>query len=364
MNKKKIALIGYRLSGGGGDRAMANLSNFFHKKDLEVHIIIFHDEFGYSYSGKVFNLGKLKNKTNGIFNKIKRFYHFNEYVKTLNFDFILDFRFRINFLQELLISKHIYSKTKVFYTVHSSEINHYMPDNTFLTKLIYRNNHKIVTITNDMKFLIEKKHQLSNVLNIYNPIDIEQIVLKSNDAINLDFDYIVGAGRFDTNEKQFDKLILAYSKSILPDKKIALVILGEGSKKEELIQLAKVNNIVNMVYFLGFKNNPYKYFRKAKYFILTSKYEGLPMVLLESLASGTPVISFDCPTGPKEIIRHETNGLLIENQDMEKLVTGMNKMIIDERLYLKCKSNAVKSIERFSLKTIGDEWIKLIGLTK
>lgn len=364
MSKKKIALVGFRLSSGGGDRAMANLSNFFHKKGLEVHIIIFHDEFGYSYSGKVFNLGKLKNKTNGIFNKVKRFYRFNKYIKKQDFDFIVDFRFRINFIQELFISKYIYSKFKVFYTVHSSEINHYMPDNTFLTKLIYGNNHKIVTITNAMQYLIEEKHQLSNVSNIYNSIDIEQIVFKSGEDINLDFDYILGAGRFDTNEKQFNKLIQAYSKSILPKKNIALVILGDGSKKEEFIKLAKANHVGDKVYFLGFKNNPYKYFRRARYFVLTSKYEGLPMVLLESLASGTPVVSFDCPTGPKEIIQHEINGLLIENQNIKNLVIGMNKMVLDETLYLKCKSNAVQSVERFSLNTIGNEWIKLMESTQ
>ena len=69
---KKIALVGFRLSRGGSERVMANLSNFFDKKKIEVHIIIFHNELGYTHSGIVFNLGKLKTEKNSIFNKIRK----------------------------------------------------------------------------------------------------------------------------------------------------------------------------------------------------------------------------------------------------------------------------------------------------
>jgi N-acetylgalactosamine-N,N'-diacetylbacillosaminyl-diphospho-undecaprenol 4-alpha-N-acetylgalactosaminyltransferase len=362
LNKKKIALVGFRLSGGGSDRVMANLSKFFHEKGFDVHIIIFHDEIGYSYFGKIFNLGKLKSERNTIFNKIKRFYHFNKYIKKQDFNFIIDFRFRINSIQELFISKYIYSKYHTYYTVHSSKINHYMPDDKLLTGLIYGNNHEIVVVANTIKHLVEEKHQLKNVSTIYNPIDIDQISMKVNVKIELDYDYIISAGSFDTKEKQFDKLILAYSKSILPKMNIALVILGDGVRKEELMQIAKTNNVGDKVFLLGFKKNPYKYFSKAKFFVLSSKYEGMPMVLLESLASGIPVISFDCLTGPKEIIENGYNGLLIENQNIDKLIEGIDKMIKNETLYLTCKNNAKSSIEKFHLKTIGNQWLDKMNI--
>ena len=359
MSQKKIALIGYRLNKGGAEKVMANLSNYFHEKGLEVHIIIFHNELGYAYSGKVFNLGKLKSKTNTIFNKIKRYYYFNKYIKQQKFDFIIDFRFRIKPLQELLVSKCLYN-AKVIYTVHSSNINIYMPNYTWLTRLIYGSSYRIIPITKSMENIIQEKHQLKNMTTIYNPINILHIQEKAKEDTALDFEYIIGVGHFNTNQKQFGKLIYAYSKSILPKKNIALVILGEGINKEILLKETEVNGVASMVHFLGFKSNPYKYISKAKFFVMSSLHEGLPMVLLESLACETPIVTFNCQTGPKEIITHKENGLLIENQNINKLKEGMNLFFEDKTLYEHCKKNTLESVNRFSIEKIGKQWLDLM----
>lgn len=360
MSRKKIALVGYRLNKGGAEKVMATLSNFFYNRGLDVHLIIVLDDIKYHYSGTVVNLGKLKSKRNSIFNKAKRFWYLKKYLKQQMFDFIIDFRFRVKPIQELLIAKWLYN-TKTIYTVHSSKLDVYLPSFTPLTKLIYGNSYKVISITNTMQNLIEKKHQLKNVMTIYNPINVSQIREKANDKIILDFDYIIGVGHFNTTQKQFDKLIYAYSKSILPEKNIALVILGEGINKEALIKEVQINDVTKMVHFLGFKNNPYKYISKAKFYVMSSLHEGMPMVLLESLACGTPVISFDCPTGPNEIIAHKENGLLIENQNIYKLIKGMNALVNDDELYLRCKNNTLESVEKFYINTIGQQWLDLMN---
>lgn len=360
-NQKKIALVGFRLSEGGADRVMANLSNYFHNQELDVHIIIFHDAMGYSYSGKVFNLGKLKSETNGAFNKIKRFYHFNKYIKKHDFDFIIDFRFRINVLQELLISKWIYN-TKTIYTVHSSKLDVYMPNNSTLTKWIYGKKYAILSITKEMQKTITETHNLKNVTNIYNPINVDEISVLSQEKIELDFEFIIAAGEYDKNTKQFDKLIEAYSKSILPQEKIALVIIGNGKQKDFLLSVAERCGVKDFVHLIGFKANPYKYFGKARFLVLSSKFEGLPMVLLEALACGTPIVAFDCPTGPKEIIQHKENGLLVENQNITELTKGMNTLIQDVELYKKCKLSAQSSLNKFSVDSIGDKWMELMNI--
>jgi len=150
-NKKiKIALIGYRLGIGGGEKVMANLSVFFEKQGIEVHNIIVLDVVDYTFSGKLVNLGTLKNKRNGVFNKLQRFLFLKKYLDENNFDFIIDFRFRNKPIQELLIAKWLY-KSKTIFTVHSFLINHYMPNWSFLTRFMYQDCYKMVTITDKSK---------------------------------------------------------------------------------------------------------------------------------------------------------------------------------------------------------------------
>jgi len=361
VKTKKIALIGFRLNKGGTERVMATLSNFFFKHGIDVHIIIVLDDIAYEHSGTVVNLGKLKNKTNGVFNKFKRLNFLKTYLKQQKFDFIVDFRFRRNQLQEWILSKWIYN-TKVIYTVHSSQLYIYMPNFSPLTKHIYGSCYRVVSISNEMTRLISKKHGLENISTIYNPIDIQLIENKANQDLEMDYEYIIGVGHFDTNQKQFDKLIVAYSKSILPERNIKLLLLGDGVRKEALVNEAILNNVKENVLFLGFQNNPFNYIKKAKFYVMTSLHEGFPMVLLESLACGTPVLSFDCPTGPKEIIEHEVNGLLIENQNMGAFVEGMNQFVLDIQLFSRCKKNARQSAEKFSMESIGNQWLELMNI--
>jgi len=360
MSPKKIALIGYRLNRGGAERVMASLSNFFHSKGLNVHIIIILDDIKYSHSGTVVNLGKLKNKHNGILNKVKRFLYLKKYLKQQKFDFIIDFRFRIKPIQELIIAKWLYN-TKTIYTVHSSKLENYMPAFSPLARLIYGKSFCVISITNAMQNMIEQRHQLRNVKTINNPIDSEQIQKKVVDEINLDFEYIIGVGEYDTDIKQFDILITTYAKSILPKKETHLVILGTGKNKDYLLSIARENNVERFVHLLGFKENPYKYISKAKFLVLTSKYEGFPMAIVESLACSTPVLSFDCPTGPREIIIHKENGLLVENQNTSKLIDSMNLFIENEALYNHCKKQALSSVNKFSIDRIGKQWLDLMN---
>ena len=166
----------------------------------------------------------------------------------------------------------------------------------------------------------------------------------------------------ETNIKQFDKLIEAYSESILPRNNIHLVLLGDGDQKTNLQQLAKNRKVADKVHFLGFQENPFKYLKNARFFVLSSLNEGLPNVILESLACETPVVAFDCLSGPSEMIVHKKNGLLVENQNVKQLTEAMNLFVDDENLYKYCKQNALQSVESFSIATIGQQWLDLMEI--
>lgn len=360
-NKKhKIALIGYRLSGGGSDKVMATLSIFLEKNQIEVHNIIVLDEVSYPYSGKLLNLGLLKNKSNGLINKFRRLNALKNYLNENNFEYIIDFRFRTKIIQELILSRFIYN-TKTIFTVHSFLIDHYMPNNPWLTRLMYNHCYANVAIVEEMKERIVERHNLKNVVTIANPINLDEVDDKINEETNIHFDYIIAVGQYENAIKQFDKLILSYANSVLPKKDIHLVILGNGDK-EPLQKVARENNVEDFVHFLGYQNNPFKFLKKARFLVLSSKNEGFANVLVESLACETPVVAFDCPCGPGTIIKNNINGILVENQNIEKLTEAINLMVLDEKLYRYCKQNTRESIMQFSLDNIGQQWLNLLNI--
>lgn len=361
IKKYKIALVGYRLGFGGAERVLSNLSVFFEKKGIEVHNIIVLDEVVYNFSGKLVNIGLMKNKRNGMYNKLKRLLFLKKYLDENKFDFIIDFRFRNKPVQELLIARWLY-KSKTIFTVHSYLIDHYMPNWSFLTRLMYQNCYKMVTITKKSQKLIEFKHRLNNVQTIYNPIYIKEIQSKSVKTIDVNFEYIIGIGQMETKVKQFDKLIEAYSNSILPNRNIHLILLGAGDLMSVLKTLVKQHDLEEKVHFLGFQDNPFKYLKNAKFFVLSSLNEGLPNVILEALACGTPVVSFDCLSGPGEMIIDKQNGLLVEDQNVQKLTEAMNLFITDDNLYTFCKENAFKSVSDFSIENVGKQWLDLMQI--
>ena len=102
------------------------------------------------------------------------------------------------------------------------------------------------------------------------------------------------------------------------------------------------------------------YIQYAHCSILTSHFEGFPMSIVESLATGIPVISVDCETGPREIIQNKHNGLLVRNNDENALAKAISDMISDKDLYETCKNNAQKSVEHLSLTNIAEQWKQLL----
>ncbi|MBE8723641.1 glycosyltransferase [Flavobacterium hungaricum] len=360
QKKYKIALVGYRLSGGGNDKVMANLSIFFEKNGIEIHNIIVLNEVSYPYAGKLFNLGLLKDQKNGLINKYRRLRALNNYLKKNNFDFIIDFRFRTKTLQEFIISRFIY-KAKTIFTVHSFWINHYMPDNSWLARLLYNHCYANIALGNDMKNLIEKKHKLKNVVVIPNSVYLEEILEKQDENCNLDFEFVLAAGQYENAIKQFDQLILSYAASNLSKHKKHLVILGNGDKSK-LEAVIKYANLEDYVHLLGYQDNPFKFMAKAQFLILSSKIEGFSNVILESLTCKTPVISFDCDFGPRDRIVNFKNGILVENQNWEKLTEAMNLLDSDSELYQHCKQNAFDSIQPFLLDKVGSQWLDLLKI--
>jgi glycosyltransferase involved in cell wall biosynthesis len=354
-HRLKICLVTVTLSDGGAERCAALLSNYFENQDIDIYHVVFSGKVDYNYSGKLFHLEHLKDKRNSCWSRSKRFFALKQFFDTNHFDYIIDFRTKEYFLQEMIIHNFVFPK--FIQTIHSYKIKSYVPKNKFLAKLLYRNCQQFISVSKGIQEKVNKNYNFLPTKLIYNPIDFEFISNQSKQEVTNDFQYVLSAGSMNKNIKQFNKLIQCYANSILPSKKIKLIIVGEGKLKNKWIKLAESLNLQDMVIFKGNVKNPFRYYKNAIFTISTSKYEGMPMVLLESLACGTPIISWDYASGPNEIISKKQNGLLIENQDTDKLIEAMNLFVSDNNLYLQCKENAVSSVKQFSLETIGNEWL-------
>ena len=159
---------------------------------------------------------------------------------------------------------------------------------------------------------------------------------------------VLGVGRLE-EQKNFKLLIKVFSQ-IQTDWK--LFIAGDGTQKEELEKMIKKDNIK----LIGIRKDIFDFYKKASIFVLSSKKEGFPNALIEAMACGCACVAFDCPYGPSEIIENYKNGILVENQNEEKLKEAIELLIKDENLRKKLAKEAVKVKEKYSIEKIADGW--------
>jgi len=353
-------LVVSSLSQGGAERSAALISIMLSDLGHEVHIVSVLNNIDYAYKGTLLNLGLLKGDNDNFLKRLHRFKVFKNYLNTQDFDIIIDSRSRPRAFKELLIQRFIYKSQKVIYVIHSYKIHSYLPKSKWFYNLFFNKSSQIIAVSDAIKLKIEDFYGIKNVETIYNAVDIGNSAIKAISKTNIEFDYILFFGRLTDKIKNLSLLINAYKNSKLRSKRVKLIILGSGIDELLLKQKVKSDELEEFVKFIPHTKNPFPYIKNAKFTVLTSRYEGFPMVIPESLSLNTPVISVDCKSGPSEIIINETNGLLVENYNEKELSEAMNSFIFDDELYNACKTNAKASVEKFSLKNIAKDWENIL----
>lgn len=221
---------------------------------------------------------------------------------------------------------------------------------------------KIISICNDMKKAIIQCTSLPEhkIFTIYNPINIGKIRELSNTYNEIqEKGYLIQVARLDKIKRHQD-LIYIYSELVKKGIHHKLLIIGDGPERENLEKLIIKLNLQHKCLLLGELSNPYPYMRNADLFLHTSEREGLPTVLLESLILGVPVISMDCPTGPREILDNGKCGALIEIGNTQKFINEVLKYLNTPKRLIECKQHINQHILSFSETEMKNKFIALL----
>jgi glycosyltransferase involved in cell wall biosynthesis len=169
---------------------------------------------------------------------------------------------------------------------------------------------------------------------LYNPIDLESVRARSKEPVddkwlsNPEIDSIVSVSRLES-QKNLSLLLRAFKIVHEQHPSTRLIVVGKGSERRRLGELARSLEIEDVVSFPGYVDNPYAYMRHSAVFVLSSRYEGLPTVLIEALACGCSIVSTDCPYGPREILVDGEYGRLTPVDDESALANAIEEMLED-----------------------------------
>jgi N-acetylgalactosamine-N,N'-diacetylbacillosaminyl-diphospho-undecaprenol 4-alpha-N-acetylgalactosaminyltransferase len=375
MKKKNLAIFIYSLAGGGAERIVSDLTLHLHN-DFNVTLVLMCSRIDYEVKGveKVVYLEKSSPNEHGIKKLLKLpllAYRYYKFCKKSDTDVTLSLLTRPNYIA--LISKNFGNSSKIIISEHSYPSKMYEGSgaqsqiNRMLIRWLYSKADAIIAISKKVVSDLESNFHIdpSKMVQIYNPFDIERVIEKSKEPVEFDFSKytFITVGRLDSG-KNHALQIEAFS--LLEDKNTQLIILGKGENEDTLQKMIETLHLTNRVFMLGFDANPYKYLSRSDTFILSSNYEGLPMVILEALSCKLAIISTDCPSGPREILAPASKvpnrlldtleiaeyGILIPLNHREYLKEAMTKMIEDKPLYEKYCNRSESRAEDFALDKI------------
>lgn len=219
---------------------------------------------------------------------------------------------------------------------------------TYQLKKVTKKLDKLVVLTNQDKVQWELTHK--NVLHIVNPNPFVALSGKKAESKT-----VISVGRLDA-QKGYAFLIDAWKLVVEKHPDWKLNIFGTGELKQELKNKIIMLDVEDKIELKGLSKEIEKEYLSASFFVMSSLYEGLPLVLLEAMACGLPVVSFDCEWGPREVIQNEKNGFLVPVKDYMKLADKINLLIENPQLLKEMSAEAVETSKKYDITKVMEQW--------
>ncbi|MFS4481929.1 glycosyltransferase family 4 protein [Hyunsoonleella sp. 2307UL5-6] len=353
----KIDFIITSLRRGGAERVLVTLANNLVLRGNNVRVLTFKDAIEYELNEKIQHLfleeKNIKNQTLSYTYALFKFYKNNKHNKP---------NVAISFMTQTSLSAILVCKLLGIKIIASEHTNHTRTSTNkslvvFTRKHLYKYANFITVLTKyDFDYY---KNYTKNVIVMPNPCSFKLSESKNTSKEKV----ILAIGGLDKyNIKGFDNL-LPIMKPILDkhkDWKIKIVGNSNNDGLTFLNNLVEELGIKNQVIFTGLANNIQSMMKSSEIFVLSSRTEGLPMALIECMSQSMCCVAYDCVSGPSDIITHNVDGLLVENQNKNMMQKHITKVIEDENLRLRLSENANKITSKFDVELICDKWEKLI----
>lgn len=371
----KVFFLIPTLSIGGGERVVSEMSLNL-PESIERKIVLFKKEVSYPYRGEVISLNiplPLKNPLLKIYYYFLGLLRFRKIIKAEKPNYVISFGHPSNIINILSGARAIV-RVEGFLSESCYDLGGRIYK--FFVKRFFNKAYIVVDVSGaSAKDLIENFGVKPDKIRvIYNPLNIKEIEKLAKEPLEPKYQkifenpVIINIGRL-TFQKNHRGLINAFLKLKEKVKDVKLVILGQGELGGELKELSKRLGLDKDIYFMEWQKNPFKYLAKSKVFVLSSYWEGLPYVLLEAMACGLPVVSYDCKSGPREILAPNTSfsfqtkdieysqfGVLVRQGDKEKLAEAIVGMLSDKKLRDELRKKSLKRALEFDTNKIIKQW--------
>jgi len=395
MKKKILLVIPHLKLGGGAERVAAEVGTQLNKRGYDITFLTIYDEKNrYEFEGDLICLNK-KYKSGFPKKFFKGISISRSIAKTCNqrkIDTVISFLSNANF--STIRSKVFFgNKSKVIISARNNPLKFSEKNQNNIKKLYPRADY-VVALSEGVKQILTSKFGLNNVKVIHNIQNLDYFDELANKKIKKKYEGIfdegfvyITVGRLRHQKGQWH-LIRSFKSLSEKHKDAKLIVIGDGRLRKPLYKLIKKMNLEDKVFLIGNVNNVFPYLKKGDCFVFSSLYEGFGNVITEALSQNIPVISTDCPSGPREILCPEKKidekidypymgkyGILIKNFDHEmdfktieekplskeeKMLTEMMMKIKDDAILRQKYSKGLDRSKDFDVDKIIQKWEKLL----